>query len=156
MPICVAAVKTEQRRNGQMPLGEYLFDVVVTNLISFELLCLNRMMQRRKMASDFKAVKTQTHLGQDTEFLFPVFLMNLPAIPVSLLILSHLFWPRLSLWQRVRRGKTGGSIIKALGIPIHTQVLCTSLASHKPGPNLIRLWSPSTHFPNPGACLWRG
>lgn len=59
MPICMAAVKTEQRRDEQAPLGEYLLDVVVMNLISFELLCLDRVMQRRKMVSDFKTLKTQ-------------------------------------------------------------------------------------------------
>lgn len=65
VPICMAAVRTEQRRNEQASLGEHLFDVIAMNPISFELLCLDRTMQRGKMASDFKAVKTQTHLNQD-------------------------------------------------------------------------------------------
>lgn len=55
----MAAVKTEQKRNEQTSLGECLFDAAVVDLISFELLCLDRVMPRGKMVSDFKAVKTQ-------------------------------------------------------------------------------------------------
>lgn len=90
MTICVAAVKAEQRRNEQTSLGESAFDVVAMNLISFELLGLDRVMQRGKMGSDFKAVKTQTCLDQDTESLSPGFLKNLPAIPVQCLCSSCL------------------------------------------------------------------
>lgn len=75
MSVCTADVKTEQRRNEQASLGEYLSDVVVMNLISFVLLYLDRVMQRRKMVSDFKAVKTQP-LGPGQNPFSPSFSRN--------------------------------------------------------------------------------